>query len=157
MKSLYILDLDHTLIYGSYAISEEANLLFKYSKYLKVYERPNAREFIDYINNINGDVIVYTTAKEVYALQICLLLKIKTTNILTRKNCISKNDKYYKDLLPEWGMIYETIFIIDDSPNIWMNIENFKSKIKFIVPKEFRGESKDRELLKLLLELKTCY
>jgi hypothetical protein len=38
-----------------------------------------------------------------------------------------------------------------------MNTENFKSKIKFIVPKEFRGESKDRELLKLVLELKTCY
>ena len=153
MKSLYLLDLDHTLIYGSYATSEEANILFKYSKYLKVYERPNVREFIDNLNNINGDIIVYTTAKEMYALQICSLLKIKTTSILTRKNCKSKNKKYYKIFLPKWGEIYDNIFIIDDSPNVWINTGKFRGKIKFIVPKEFRGESNDKELLKLLLEL----
>jgi hypothetical protein len=32
--------------HGSYTISEEANLLFKYSNYLKIYERPNAKKFI---------------------------------------------------------------------------------------------------------------
>ncbi len=39
MKTLYLLDLDHTLIYGSYSESEKVELLFEYSKYLKVYKK----------------------------------------------------------------------------------------------------------------------
>ena len=35
-KKLFILDLDNTLIYGSYAQKETAKLLFTYSEYLKV-------------------------------------------------------------------------------------------------------------------------
>lgn len=33
MRSLIILDLDHTLIYGSYAEKETADLLYKHSVY----------------------------------------------------------------------------------------------------------------------------
>jgi phosphoserine phosphatase len=54
MKTLILLDLDHTLIYGSFAPSESAPLLFEYSQYLKVYERPYARQFIHHLQEL-GD------------------------------------------------------------------------------------------------------
>lgn len=75
MKNLYLLDLDHTLIYGSYSESEKVELLFEYSQYLKVYKRPFVNDFVNKLNNLNGDIIVYTTAKKDYANKICRLLK----------------------------------------------------------------------------------
>ena len=147
MKNLYLLDLDHTLIYGSYSQSENVELLFEYSEYLKVYNRPFVNEFINYVNSLNGDIIVFTTAKEDYAYEICRLLKINTLDILSRKDCKSKNDNYYKEFKSDWGNEYNKIFIIDDSPNVWINTLNFEDKIKFIIPKEFRGEPNDNELL----------
>ena len=45
MKKLIILDLDNTLIYASF-YKLPANILFKYSDYLTIYERPHAKEFI---------------------------------------------------------------------------------------------------------------
>ena len=153
MKSLYILDLDHTLIYGSYATSENVDLLLEYNQFLKVYKRPLVMEFIKYLNHKKGDIIVYTTAKEDYAKQICRLLKINLKYILAREDCVSKTDKYYKKFSPVWGRDYENIFIIDDSPNIWLNTQKFEHKIKFIVPREFRGEPNDREILGLIRDL----
>ena len=150
MKNLHLLDLDHTLIYGSYDQSENVELLFEYSQYLKVYNRPLVKEFINYLNSLDGDIIVFTTAKEDYAKEICRLLKINTLDILSRKDCKSKDDKYYKKFLSDWGKDYNKIYIIDDSPNIWINTVKFEDKIKFIVPTEFRGEPNDKELLKYI-------
>lgn len=150
MKTLYLLDLDHTIIYGSYAPSEDAELLFNYSNYLKVYSRPFVKEFIKELNSLNEDIIVFTTAKKDYAHEICRLLKINTLDILSRKDCETKNDRYYKKFLSKWGERYNRVFIIDDSPNVWLNTEKQKDKINFIVPKEFRGESNDKELLKYI-------
>ena len=64
---LCILDLDHTLIYGSYAPHEKTALLFEYNAYLKVCKRPFAEGFIDFLNHYYTHIIVYTTAKEDYA------------------------------------------------------------------------------------------
>ena len=150
MKTLYLLDLDHTLIYGSYSESEKVELLFEYSKYLKVYKRPFVNEFVNNLNNLNGDIIVFTTAKKKYAIKICNLLKINTLNILTRKDCKSKDDKYYKKFLPNWGNTFDNIYIIDDSPNVWINTEKYITKIKFIIPNEFRGDPNDNELPELI-------
>ena len=61
MKQLIILDLDHTLIYGSYAETETAQLLFSHNKYLKVYKRNRAEELIE-LCKLKGDIIIYTTA-----------------------------------------------------------------------------------------------
>jgi len=150
MKNLYLLDLDHTLIYGSYSESEKVELLFEYSQYLKVYKRPFVNDFVNKLNNLNGDIIVYTTAKKDYANKICRLLKINTLNILTRKDCKSKDDKYYKKFLPSWGNTFDNIYIIDDSPNVWINTEKYITKINFIIPNEFRGNPNDNELIELI-------
>jgi len=150
MTNLCLLDLDHTLIYGSYAPSEKVELLFEYSEYLKVYKRPFVEGFINYLNNFYTNIIVYTTAKEDYAHRICLELNIKTQEILTRKNCLQKGDMYYKSFLSDWGEKYKNIDIIDDSPNVWIGTEEYEQKINFKVPKEFRGEIYDDELTRII-------
>jgi hypothetical protein len=150
MNNLCLLDLDHTLIYGSYAPSEKVELLFEYSEYLKVYKRPFVEEFIDFLNRYYAHIIVYTTAKEDYANRICSELNIKTQEILTRKNCLQKGDIYYKRFVSDWGEKFQNIDIVDDSPNVWLGTDAFESKIRFIVPKEYRGEIDDDELTRII-------
>ena len=58
MKRLCLLDLDHTLIYGSYAPSEAVTLLFKYNEYLSVYERPYVHEFIKRIKEKYTSIMI---------------------------------------------------------------------------------------------------
>ena len=142
-KNLFILDLDHTLIYGSFAEKESADLLFRYHKYLTVYERPLARELVE-ICKKKGDVIVYTTALRRYAKMICISLGIEYIELLSRKNCLLINGKHQKEVKQNWLDLYDQIIIIDDSPNVWLNATD--TKIKFLVPDEFRGNANDMGL-----------
>lgn len=139
MKYLFLLDLDHTLIYGSYAPTEPATFLFQYHKYLKVYKRDLAEELVRLCQS-QGDVIVYTTALRRYAKRICSLLKIDYIELLSRKNCITVNGKLRKQIKSEWVRNYDRIVIIDDSPNVW--ITNSET-IEILVPDEFRGQAND--------------
>lgn len=144
MKTLFLLDLDHTLIYGSYAPSESSPLLFHYSQFLKVYERPYARQFIRHLQGI-GDIIVFTTAKEDYAIQICECLEIQPIEILSRAQCKQIGDSYRKEFRPSWLQQYHRLFIVDDSPNVWITPDH--ADIRWIVPSEFRGDASDDGLL----------
>lgn len=146
-KTLVLLDLDHTLIYGSFAEKESADLLFRYHKYLTVYERPLARELVE-ICKKKGDIIVYTTALRRYAKMICVSLGIKYIELLSRKNCIVINGKHQKDVRQNWLESYDQIIIIDDSPNVWINATD--TRIKFFVPDEFRGNANDMGLQEIL-------
>ncbi|WP_374960305.1 HAD family hydrolase [Gilvibacter sp.] len=152
-KKLCLLDLDHTLIYGSYAPTERVELLLEYSEYLKVYKRPFVNDFVSFLNKHYRTIIVYTTAKEDYANRICLELEIKAVSILTRNDCLSQNDHYYKTFQPEWAKTYQSIHIIDDSPNVWLETEPYKNQIELFIPKEFRGEINDTELLDITKRL----
>lgn len=140
LKTLILLDLDHTLIYGSFAEKESADLLFRYNKYLAIYERPLARELVE-ICKKKAAVIVYTTALRRYAKMICISLGIEYIELLTRKNCILINGKHQKEVKQNWLDSYEQIIIIDDSPNVWFNSSD--AKIKFLIPDEFRGKKED--------------
>lgn len=150
MNQLIILDLDHTLIYGSYAETESAELLFQHNKYLKVYKRHLAEDLVKLCQS-KSDVIVYTTALRRYAKTICNLLNIQPVEVLSRKNCITFDGKLRKKVRPEWIANYDRILIIDDSPNVW--IAN-SDKIDFVVPDEFRGDANDLGLEIILKELK---
>jgi len=145
-KKLILLDLDHTLIYGSYAETETANKLFKFNAYLSVYERPLARELV-LLCQEKGDIVIYTTALKTYAKKISKSLEINPIQILSRKDCSKKNDSFKKNLNPEWIVNYDEIIVIDDSPNVWKNCPDF---IKFLVPTEFRGDTRDLELQSIL-------
>jgi hypothetical protein len=151
MKLLIILDLDHTLIYGSYAETETAELLFQYHKYLKVYKRHLAKELIKLCHS-KSDIIVYTTALRRYAKKICNLLDIQPIELLSRKNCTTIDGKLRKEIKPEWIANYNRILIIDDSPNVW--IAN-NDQIDFLVPDEFRGQANDLGLEKIITKLKS--
>jgi TFIIF-interacting CTD phosphatase-like protein len=148
-KKLIILDLDHTLIYGSYAETETANKLFKYNSYLSVYERPLARDLVVLCQK-KGDVIIFTTALKNYAKKISKSLQINPVAILSRKDCRKKNDNFKKNINPKWIINYDEIIVIDDSPNVW---ENCPESIKFLVPKEFRGDILDLELQSIIEEV----
>jgi hypothetical protein len=150
MKLLIILDLDHTLIYGSYAETETAELLFQHNKYLKVYKRHLAEDLVK-LCQAKADIIVYTTALRRYAKTICNLLNIQPVEVLSRKNCIRVEGKLKKEIKPEWIANYNRIMVIDDSPNVWITNSD---KINFLVPNEFRGDANDLGLEIILKELK---
>lgn len=148
-STLFLVDLDHTLIYGSFASSETADLLFEYSQYLKVYERPHARALIRALQE-KGDIIVYTTAKEDYAELICKHLSINQKKLLSRKNCSSQGERYFKEVKKKWSELYPKIVIVDDSPQVWITSD---VEVNWLVPKEFRGNKEDSELLILIDKL----
>jgi len=145
-KKLIILDLDHTLIYGSYAPSEKAHKLFQFNPYLAVYERPLAKELVELCKN-TGDIIIYTTALKKYATKISKSLHIKPIQILSRKNCLRINEQYRKQFDSTWMEMYQTIIVIDDSPNVWINTDD---SIYFLVPTEFRGNANDTNLSEII-------
>ena len=149
-KKLILLDLDHTLIYGSYAETETANKLFKFNSYLSVYERPLARNLVKLCQE-KGDIIIYTTALKTYAKKISKALEINPIKILSRKDCSKKNDSFKKTVNSEWISIYNEIIVIDDSPNLWVNCSD---SIKFLVPTEFRGDVSDFELQPIIESIK---
>lgn len=151
MKTLIILDLDHTLIYGSYAPSETAKKLFQFNQYLAVYERPFARELVELCKS-KGDIIIYTTALKAYAKRISKALKINPVQIMSRKDCVRIGDQYEKHVVTQWIKDYESILIIDDSPNVWRNASD---KIIFLVPPEFKGEVNDNNLLEVIKIIST--
>ena len=148
LNLLIILDLDNTLIYGSYASSEMAELLFQYNNYIKVYERPFVRELVELCGQM-GDVIVYTSALRDYAKGICIGLNIEPKELLSRKHCRIHKGRYHKNIREEWLKAYDRIMIIDDSPDIWGNTDN--EKIMMIIPDEFKGQADDTGL-KMVIE-----
>jgi hypothetical protein len=148
-KNLILLDLDHTLIYGSYAETETAEFLFSHNKFLKVYKRNLAEELIE-LCQIKADIIIYTTALRSYARTISVKLKINPVELWSRKNCKMINGKYKKIVTSQWLSHYEKIIIIDDSPNLWLSQDE---KIIFLVPEEFRGDVKDCGLKKIINQL----
>ena len=149
MKRLILLDLDHTLIYGSYAPTESAKKLFQFNQYLSVYERPLANELIKLCHS-KADIIIYTTALKTYATKISKSLNINPIKILSRKNCLRVKDQYKKVIEPNWINRYDTIIVIDDSPNVW---KNTSKSIHFLVPTEFRGSSNDTNLFEIIDKL----
>jgi RNA polymerase II subunit A small phosphatase-like protein len=151
LKTLILLDLDHTLIYGSYAPRETASLLFSYSEFLKIYERPYARQFIRQLQKL-GELIVFTTAKKDYALQICECLDIQALEILSRGQCKRIGDTYCKELRAHWLQKYQRLLIVDDSPQVW-KVPDQKT-IHWIIPTEFRGDANDEGLLRCIDQLK---
>jgi TFIIF-interacting CTD phosphatase-like protein len=150
LKTLIILDLDHTLIYGSYAETETAVYLFQYNQYLKVYKRPLVDELIQ-LCRTKGDIVVFTTALKSYAFRICNKLNVEPVELLTRRNCVNSYGNWKKQVKKGWISKYDRIIIIDDSPNVWMD---FNEKVVFLIPNEFRGCKNDKGLIKIINEIK---
>ena len=145
MKKLIILDLDNTLIYA-YFYKLPANILFKYSDYLTIYERPYAKEFVQKCHT-EGDVVVYTTAVRDYAEKVCKHLQIKPVELFSREDCLILNNEYIKSIPDYYFDLYDDIIIFDDSPELWDNKSRKKCQIIGVAP--FTGEVDDDELNKI--------
>lgn len=150
MKTLVILDLDHTLIYGSYTSLNGIDLLFKYNEYLQIYKRPMANDLLAYLKG-KADIIVYSTALRNYVTRICEHLQIQPNEILSRRNCKMIKGVYHKKLKDSWLKEYNHIIIIDDSPQIWITQH---PKVQFLVPTDYMGNINDQGLGVVLLSIK---
>ena len=147
-KTLILLeDLDHTLIFGSYAETSEGNLLFQHNPHLRVYERHFARKLIEIIHE-TGEVIICTTAITGYAKKTIKLLGRSALELLSRKHCTSKNGSFKKTITEEWLFNYDQIIVIDDSTQVSVGTDH--PKVSLLVPKEFHGQTDDQELLSLI-------
>jgi TFIIF-interacting CTD phosphatase-like protein len=140
---LIILDLDHTLIYASYAESETASLLCEYDELLTIYERPYVREFISTCKNL-GDVIVYTLSDRDYADLVCDKLNIKPLEIIAGLGGYLGYEDIQKSIKSSWYKKYRDIVVIDDSPELWRSSD--RERARFIVPPEFMGDASDDAL-----------
>lgn len=145
----FLLDLDHTLIYGSYAASEPSQWLFTYSKYLNVYERPYTQELVRTLQK-KGDIIVFTSAKKDYAEQVCDKLAINPLRLPSRRFCRSDGNGYRKFFKKEWKKNYKKIVIIDDSPHVWKRVDE---TVEWIIPTAFHGEANDGSLRRVITQL----
>jgi len=147
-EKLFVLDLDHTLIYGSYAPSETAQFLFQYNKYLKVYERPYARALVNLVQS-QGAVIVFTSAKQDYAQRIIEELDIKPIQLFSRADCLEDKGEYRKELPRSYSKEFSSITIIDDNPLVWL--EN--KKFEILSPSKFFGQRTDNKLLEIIKQI----
>lgn len=151
MKKLIILDLDNTLIYGTTTKRKlSANILFHFSKYLVIYERPYAKEFVKWCHTI-GDVVVFTTAEHEYASKICEHLEINPVELFSREDCLVVNGSYVKSVPNYYFDVYDSITIIDDISEIWDKESH--SKCRIIGVKAFTGKVVDDELRKLEIQV----
>lgn len=146
LNRLFILDLDHTLIYASYEKIDHLELLFHYPPYLRVYCRPYARSFIETLS-ARGDILVCTSSKKEYAREIVKCLSIRAISVITRESCRWVDDHYKKVLPPVYHHLYNSIYLIDDSPYVWE--KGSLRSISILMPTQFWGEKED-------MGLRTC-
>ena len=145
-KTLFVLDLDNTLVFGCYDGSGSAPFLFRYSEYLRVLERPYARQFIEQCRR-NGDIIIFTAAMHDYAVAISGRMGIRPKYILSGEHCSYRDGRFCKTVRPEWFEQYEEIVIVDDSPDVWEKAAHETCRI--IAPPRFWGCRSDDGLKNL--------
>lgn len=143
---LILLDLDHTLLLGSYQSLEGVELLFRHKQWLWVYGRPGAREFVAALAK-QGDIIVYTSAMRPYAAKACKALGIPYQALYSRKQCTFKNGVYRKWIRPEWKEEYAGILAVDDDLGVYLELPEFSLKVP-----EYLGDTRDLALFELLAE-----
>jgi len=156
MKNLCLLDLDHTIIYGTYEPWHKTELLGIFQSNIYIYKRPYLHEFISYISKL-CDIIVYTSSKHDYASYIVDTLELKHLKLLSRNTCMwdSENGIYYKRVHSRYLNEYDRIIIVDDSPEVWNS--NSSNKLKMFSPRKFYGSEDDFELLTLIEEIKVSF
>ena len=150
-KRLIILDLDHTLIYSTSHHLTKSKILFKYSSELIVHERPHARDLIELCKK-NADIIVFTTAVEDYAKEVCEKLEINFIELRSRKDCQISDGFYEKRIDENWLKRYSKIIVIDDSPQVWDSIS--RKNCQILVPEKFEGDSFDGGLKNVIDSLR---
>ena len=142
---LYILDLDHCLIYASFQelVGTEFN---SKRKWHYLYHRPGLESFLSYVQK-TGDIVFYTSSKKDYASWVVGTFQLSVPyTIYSRKYCRKKytdyGEIYFKSLsrLPILKE-YAEIIVLDDRTDLW---DDKGVQLNDIIP--FHGELVDKEL-----------
>lgn len=142
---LYILDLDHCLIYSSFQELAEVKLNSK-KKWHYLYHRPGLELFLSYIQK-TGDIVFYTSSKKDYASWVVSTFNLTVPyTIYSRKYCRKKYTDYGEIYFKSLGRLpilneYAEIIVLDDRTDLW---EHHGVELNDIKP--FHGESTDTEL-----------
>lgn len=144
-SKLYILDLDHCLIYASFQKLAAAELKSK-RKWHYLYHRPGLESFLSFVQK-TGDIVFYTSSKKDYASWVVSTFKLTVPyTIYSRKYCRKKytdyGEIYFKSLsrLPI-SKKYTNIIVLDDRTDLWD-----ENGVQLNDIKPFHGESVDKEL-----------
>jgi TFIIF-interacting CTD phosphatase-like protein len=142
---LYILDLDHCLIYASFQELAGAELKSK-RKWHYLYHRPGLEAFLSFVQK-TGDVMFYTSSKKDYASWVVSTFELTVPyTIYSRKYCRKKytdyGEIYFKSLsrLPI-SKKYTNIIVLDDRTDLW---DEYGVQLNDIKP--YHGELADKEL-----------
>jgi TFIIF-interacting CTD phosphatase-like protein len=147
---LYILDLDHCLIYASFQALPEAKLNSK-RKWHYLYHRPGLELFLSYVQK-TGDIVFYTSSKKDYASWVVSTFKLTVPyTIYSRKYCRKKytdyGEIYFKSLTNiDMKKKYSKIIVLDDRTDLW---DDKGVELNDIKP--FFGEENDSELQKWIV------
>lgn len=148
---LYILDLDHCLIYSSFK-ELDGNQFISKRKWHYLYHRPGLSEFLRFVQS-SGDVVFYTSSKMDYAKWIIKSFNLtKESKIFSRKYCLKKHTEYgeiYFKSLPRLDLkkAYLKIIVLDDRTDLW---DEKGVELNDIEP--FLGEANDNELQKWMIK-----
>lgn len=144
-SKLYILDLDHCLIYASFQELEGAELISK-RKWHFLYHRPGLESFLSFVQK-TGDIVFYTSSKKDYASWVVSTFKLTVPfTIYSRKYCRKKytdyGEIYYKSVsrLPI-SKKYTNIIVLDDRTDLWD-----ENGVQLNDIKPYHGELVDKEL-----------
>ena len=142
---LYILDLDHCLIYASYQELPDLELISK-RKWHYLYHRPNVLDILKYVQK-TGDLVFYTSSKMDYAKWVVNSFQLNNqSTIYSRKFCKKKNTEYgeiYLKSVVNLPIIkfYKEIIVLDDRTDLWSDEGAELNDIK-----PWMGEVSDNEL-----------
>lgn len=122
-SKLYILDLDHCLIYTTYQELPGHNLISK-RKWHYLYHRPGLKMFLSFVQK-TGDILFYTSSKKDYATWVVRTFDLTVPfEIYSRKYCRKKftnyGEIYFKSFshLPKTKK-YSKIIVLDDRTDLW--------------------------------------
>jgi TFIIF-interacting CTD phosphatase-like protein len=142
---LYILDLDHCLIYASFQELPEAKLISK-RKWHYLYHRPGLELFLSFVQK-TGDIVFYTSSKKDYASWVVSTFHLTVPyTIYSRKYCRKKYTDYGEIYFKSLGRLpilkeYAEIIVLDDRMDLW---DDHGVELNDIKP--YHGESTDTEL-----------
>ncbi len=159
LKKLLVLDLDETLIYATKEPLPGRQADHVYGAYF-VYLRPHLKHFLTEAA-MHFSLAIWSSAGDTYVSDIVGLVTfpgISFELVWGRTRCSMKRDLVFDtycfekrlDKLKKKGFALEQILLVDDTPE--KAASNYGNAIYI---KEFKGESSDDELLRLLAYLLT--
>jgi TFIIF-interacting CTD phosphatase-like protein len=149
---LYILDLDHCLIYSSYQEIHGLDLISK-RKFHFLYHRPNLKNILKYVQK-TGDIAFYTSSKMDYAKWVVTSFQLDEHPIIySRKYCKKKYTEYGETYLKSIVNLpitksYNKVVVLDDRTDLW----NDKG-VELNDIKPWMGEVSDIELSQWLIRV----